>query len=142
VDPNRIGMKLLPSLLATLVAWSVASSLPLHADPKESINTGDSVAAMWSDGNYYIGTVKSGKGESFHILFEDGDKLTVNAAKIFVIHADNELHVGDHVMAVWKEARMFPGVVLAVGHETCLVKWDDGETPMEVGKWRMVRWPK
>ena len=133
-------MKTIPILLLTLGGLWLAVPNPAQADPRESIKTGDTVAAMWSDGNYYIGVVKGTEGEKFQIDFEDGDKLSVKPATIFVMHQDGEFRVGDHVMAVWQKARMFPGVVSAVNADACVVKWDDGDTPMEVKKGRMAHW--
>ena len=135
-----MGMKRNLSLLLALLVLTLVLPQRTQADPRERITAGDTVAAQWSDGNYYIGKVKGAEGDGFHIIYEDGDELTVKPAHIFVMRSDSEFRVGDHVMAVWMGARMFPGVVSAVNADTCVVKWDDGDTPLEVKKGRMTLW--
>ncbi len=49
--------------------------------------------------------------------------------------------VGDHVIAAWRTALMFPGVITAVSDVTCTVHWDDGDKPLEVKKSRIMLLP-
>jgi hypothetical protein len=127
-------MKSLSSLIVGF-AFFLATLLPAFAaDPK----VGDTVAAKWTDGGFYVGTVIGISGASANILFDDGDKLTVPPADILVLSKDVAFKVGDHVIAAWKGAKMFPGVLTAVTETTCTVKWDDGDAPIEVAKGRMA----
>lgn len=132
-------MKRTPLFLLLLAVLLVAIACPAQADPKPRIAVGDSVAAQWSDGNYYVGTVTAINGAKFKILYEDGDRKTVDAAQVFELRDDRPFAVGDRVLAAWKGAQMFPGVIVAVNTVTCRVKWDDGDAPMEVKKSRMIR---
>jgi hypothetical protein len=126
----------LPTLAIVLL---LASLLPtLAADPK----AGDSVAAVWTDGNYYLGTITAISGEKAAILYEDGDKKDVPLSKVHPLSQTADFKSGDHVVAAWKGARMYPGLVTAVGDLTCTVKWDDGDKPMEVKKGRIILAPK
>lgn len=103
----------------------------------DEAKVGDSVAAVWSDGNYYVGTVTGVSDGKVDVLYEDGDKLAVPTAKVRVLGAKTDFKVGDRVIAAWKTAQMFPGVITAVSEIACTVKWDDGDAPMEVKKSRM-----
>ncbi len=127
-------MKSLTSI-ALGFAFFLATLLPAFAaDPK----VGDTVAAKWTDGGFYVGTVTGISGAGANVLYEDGDKLTVPAAEILVLSKDVAFKVGDHVIAAWKGAKMFPGIITAVTEATCTVKWDDGDAPIEVAKGRMA----
>jgi hypothetical protein len=127
------------SLFSLLIAVLLFTGAGLtQAAPKDRIDKGTKVAARWTDGWYYVGTV-TGEGEKkFHVLFEDGDTHWVLPEHIFTLRADRKFEVGDRVLAAWKTAQMFPGVVTAVNPSNCRVKWDDGDTPSDVLKDRMV----
>lgn len=121
----------------------VASVVTAFAgDPK----VGDSVAAPWSNDKgqsaFFMATITGISGDQASLLYEDGDKLTVPIANLKVLSADAPFKVGDHVIAAWKGAQMFPGVVTAVTELTCTVKWDDGDAPIEVKKSRIFLAPK
>jgi len=123
------------SSIAPGFAFFLATLLPTFAaDPK----VGDTVAAKWTDGGFYVGTVTGISGAGANVLFEDGDKLTVPPSDILVLSKDVAFKVGDHVIAAWKGAKMFPGVLTAVTEATCTVKWDDGDAPIDVAKGRMA----
>ena len=127
------------SQYALVTVLLIASILPtLAAEPK----VGDSVAAIWTDGNYYVGTITSISGDKADVLYEDGDKLTVPLAKVHTLSKTANFKVGDHVIAAFNGASMFPGVITAVSDATCTVKWDDGDTPLDVPKGRMIAAPK
>jgi hypothetical protein len=113
----------------------VATLVPgFAADPK----VGDTVAAKWTDGGFYVGTVTGLAADGANVLYEDGDKRTVPLAELAVLSKDTVFKTGDHVIAAWKGAKMFPGVVTAVTDATCTVKWDDGDAPIDVAKGRMA----
>ena len=131
---NLPGMKSFSSFIVGF-AFFLAILLPAFAaDPK----VGDTVAAKWSDGGFYVGTVTGISGASANVLFDDGDKQTVPLAETMVLSKDADFKVGDHVIAAWKGAKMFPGVLTVVSVATCTVKWDDGDAPIEVAKGRMA----
>jgi hypothetical protein len=121
----------------------VASVLPaLAADFK----VGDSVAAPWTNKQgvsaFFMATITGISGDKADLLYEDGDKLAVPVSSVRALSADTAFKVGDHVVAAWKGAQMFPGVITAVNGLTCTVKWDDGDAPIEVKKTRMFLSPK
>ena len=117
------------------LAFLFASLLPaLAADPK----VGDSVAAPWNDGGFYMATITRISNGEADLVYDDGDKLAVPVGKVRVLSREAGFKVGDHVLAAWKGARMYPGVVTAVTEATCTVKWDDGDAPQDVSKARMT----
>ncbi len=116
----------------SLLVASLVSALA--ADPK----VGDTVAAKWTDGSFYVGTITGLAADGANVLYEDGDKRTVPLAELTVLSKDTAFKVGDHVIAAWKGAKMFPGVLTAVNDGTCTVKWDDGDAPLDVAKGRMA----
>lgn len=129
-----------PLLILTLFLF--VSCQLVTAAPKENLAVGQRVAAKWSDGRYYLGSVTAVEGETFRILYEDGDKLAVKGDDVHPIRANAEFNVGDHVLAGWKGAVMYPGVVTEVTATACTVKWDDGDTPLSVDKGRIIHWAK
>ena len=131
--------KRLVSFCALPVFLLLASLLSAFADDAK---VGDSVAAIWKDKNYYVATVTAVADGKASLLYEDGDKLDVPLAKVYPFSASTPFAVGDHVMAAWKGAKMFPGVVTAVTDLTCTVKWDDGDKPLDVKRTRIVPFPK
>ena len=131
-------MKTFLTLVAGFVLFMVSVFPVLAADPK----VGDSVAAPWTKGLIYMATVTGISGDKADLLYEDGDKLAVPLASLRILSSDTAFKVGDHVMAAWKNAQMFPGVITAVTEVTCTVKWDDGDTPLEVKKNRIFLAPK
>jgi hypothetical protein len=102
-------------------------------DPK----SGDTVAAKWSDGFYYVATVNQVHDGKFDVLYADGDKATVSATDLIAL-SSAPLEVGAHVLAAWKTARMFPGVITAKTEQAYTIKWDDGDAPMDVVKNHVV----
>ena len=128
-------MKTLTSLLFVLTLLLPALTRPLSAaEPK----VGDTVAAPWSDVNFYLATITAIADGNASVLYEDGDKGSVPLDKVSAVVKDATFAVGDHVLAAWKGARMFPGVVTAVSEAVCIIKWDDGDAPLQVPKTRMV----
>lgn len=120
--------------LALSTALLLATLIPGFAEPK----AGDSVAAIWKDGKYYVATVTAVKDGKASLLYEDGDKLEVPLQKVHVFADQPQFEVGDKVIAAWKGAQMFPGTISAVQELTCTVKWADGDKPLDVKKSRIV----
>ncbi|HSI64496.1 MAG TPA: hypothetical protein VLE43_15315 [Candidatus Saccharimonadia bacterium] len=89
---------------------------------------------MWTNGGYFLGTVTGAEGDRFDILFEDGDRLAVDATNVVALREDTPFAVGDHVTAAWNGVAMYPGVITKVHAKSCMVKWDDGDVPLLVAK--------
>lgn len=103
------------------------------------VTVGDRVAALWSDGHFYLGKVTAAKGGKLQVLFEDGDHCVVNTAELLRTEAaDAAIAVGTRVLAAWRGAAMFTGVVTATTAQTVTVQWDDGDEPLVVAKDRVV----
>ena len=126
--------------LVAIITSLLAFAPPAQAKPKDAFQVGDRVAAKWTDGKYYIGKIEK-IGAKVQVRWDDGTGGPVLPKDISVIPQNAEFSVGDHVLAVWKGAQMFPGVVTEVKPKQCVVKWDDGDQPILVHKQQMVRWP-
>jgi hypothetical protein len=127
-------MKTIRVLLLAVIAVSVTLATQVMAGPGGQIGVGNRVAAMWSNGGYFLGTVTEIEGARFNILFEDGDRLAVDSSRVVSLREDTPFAVGDRVMAAWKGISMYPGVVTKVHAKSCMVKWDDGDEPLLVAK--------
>ena len=96
------------------------------------IAVGARVAAKWKDGNWWYGSVGRDDDDGFVINYADGDVLKVAKTDVLAVSSPGQLKVGDHVVAVWKGAKMYPGVITAVHQTSAIVQWDDGDVPLEV----------
>lgn len=133
-------MKFLPLSLLVLITSLVAFANPALAKSRDTLQVGDRVAAQWTDGKYYIGTI-SKIAAKIHVAFDDGDGGPIAPKLISVIPQNAQFKVGSHVLAVWQKGAMFPGVVTQVRPNQCVVKWDDGDQPTLVKKDQMLLWP-
>src|SRR5205085_2094845 len=70
---------------------------------------GDSVAAKWEDRQYYLARVAGRDGPDFVVAYADGDEGVVPAEDLAPVPPTPVFNVGDHVLACWKGAKMFPG---------------------------------
>lgn len=132
--PTLDFMKTIRALWVTLIAVSMTFASAVLAGPGGQIGVGNRVAAMWSNGGYFLGTVTEIEGDRYSILFEDGDRLAVNSAKVVALREDTPFSVGDRVVAAWKGISMYPGIVTKVHAKSCMVRWDDGDEPLLVAK--------
>ena len=100
---------------------------------------GESVAAKWSDDNYYLAVIKTANGGMYEVDYADGDKGSVQEADILKIDPNISLATGDKVIAVWTTARFYSGVIEEVKSGSAIVKWDDGSEPSEVMFGKIVK---
>src|SRR4051794_25143207 len=90
------------------------------------------VAAKWSDGFYYLAQTHLRQAGGFVVVFYDGDTGFVADADLAPMPQQPRFVIGDHVLACWKQFRMFPGRITATGPTHCRVAWDDGDVPLDV----------
>jgi hypothetical protein len=108
---------------------STTAATPLSV---AGVAAGDSVAALWTDGNYYLATVSQlGDGNVTVTYVDDGSTGTVKENEVRAI-PEQTFAVGDRVMAVWSAGRFYPGEIASVDGTSYTVKWDDGSTPSTV----------
>lgn len=112
-----------------VAAPAAPAAPPLAAYPGLAVGT--PVAALWKDGNYWLGQIAAAPpAGGYRIHYADGDVLDVRDDQ--VIPCGGAHQVGDHVMAHWKNARMYPGKITAIQGNLATVQWDDGDTPRAV----------
>lgn len=106
-----------------------------------TIDPGTTGAAKWRDGNFYMATVVQASAGKLGILYDDGDKWMISPSDFIPIDFQTPFAIGDHVLAAWKGAQMFSGVITVVGEISVTVEWDDGDPPLDVAKHRVVHLP-
>ena len=102
------------------------------------VTVGDSVAAVWTDGGFYLATVTEVDGEDVTVTYtDDGSSSTLKAREVRAIPA-RTFAVGERVLAVWSRARFYAGEVTAASGDACTVTWDDGSTPSVVEATKII----
>jgi len=128
----KINLKTL-RIAAVIPAAMIISALIFTMGCKEAkFKKDDTVAAKWTDGNYYLATIKNINGDKYDVFYADNTNGTVTEADMKVIPAKLELKAGDKVWAVWGPAKFYSAVVKEVKSSSALVAWDDGSSPEEV----------
>lgn len=93
---------------------------------------GMTIAAKWSDNNYYLAVISKIENDIVNVNYTDGTEGSVTKSDLKVIPTTLNLNIGDKVLAVWAGSRFYPGTVEQVTTTGALVKWDDGSAPSEV----------
>jgi len=106
---------------------------------KKAFDVGSTVAAKWSDGNYYLAVISSISGESYNVNYADGTTGSVTTADILAIPSTTNFSVGDKVIAVWSSARFYPGTIEQLTKGGAMVKWDDGSAASEVAFGQIIK---
>lgn len=102
------------------------------SEQESEFAVGQSVAAVWSDGNLYLANVTALDGDNVTVKYvDDSSTKTVAAADVTPI-PDKSWAVGDEVKAVWSSGRFYDGTITKVNGSSYEVKWEDGSPPSEV----------
>ena len=112
---------------------------PITAEkPVGGVSAGDNVAAVWTDGSFYLATVQAVDGDQITVKYaDDSSTKTVNSADVKRI-VPQTWAVGDKVLAVWASGRFYQGSVAGGSGTTYTIKWDDGSAPSEVTSDKIV----
>jgi hypothetical protein len=111
------------------------------AQPARIFADGARVAAKWGDTAFYLATVRGRDGAKYNVDYDDGDRGAVSGADMIPVASPEKIVAGSHVLACWGGPRMYPGVVAAINGGLCTVKWDDGDTPLDVPKEKIALLP-
>jgi hypothetical protein len=99
---------------------------------------GDSVAAIWDDGSYYLANVIGVKGDQITVRYvDDASTKTVPSSDVRPVPV-KAWAAGDRVLAVWSMGRFYPGTIIEANDPTYKVKWDDGSEPTDVVSDRII----
>jgi hypothetical protein len=93
---------------------------------------GMSVAAKWTDGNYYLATIKNVTGDMYAVDYADGSNGEVKLTDLKMITEKANLKAGDKVFAVWAGAKFYAGKLKEMKETGAIITWDDGTTESEV----------
>lgn len=102
------------------------SAQPSPSQPQEIV-VGSAVAAKWKNGKWYTAKISAVTASGYGVHYDDGTKeAAVPAGWLKPLAQPGELAPGDRVLAAWKKAQMWGGVVDSVSPDGCVVRWDDG----------------
>lgn len=102
------------------------------SEPVSKFTVGQSVAAVWSDGNLWLADITAIDGDKITVKYvDDSSTKTVSAADIRPIE-DKTWTVGDEVKAVWSSGRFYDGTITKASGSSYEVKWEDGSAPSQV----------
>lgn len=102
------------------------------SEQNSEFSVGQSVAAVWSDGNLWLADVTSIDGDKITVKYvDDSSTKTVSAADVRPI-PNKAWMVGDEVKAVWSSGRFYDGTITKANGTAYEVKWEDGSAPSEV----------
>jgi hypothetical protein len=103
-----------------------------------TFTVGQSVAAVWSDGNLYLANVTAVDGDKVTVKYvDDSSTKTVAAADVTPI-PDKTWAVGDEVQAVWSSGRFYDGTITKATGSSYEVKWEDGSAPSQVAGSKII----
>lgn len=123
--------------LLTILSLTIFTTLSQtsHAAAKGQI-----VAAKWSDSSWYIAMVTNVVGAAYDVIYADGDsKQGLAEADIKALPDDPALKVGDKVLAVWNNSKLYPGTVTNVCNLSYEIKWDDNSAPKWVPAGKILK---
>jgi len=90
------------------------------------------IAAKWTDNNYYLATISSIKGDAYAIDYTDGSNGEVKITDLKILSEKSELNVGNTVIAVWAGSKFYPGKIKEIKVTGAIITWDDGTADSEV----------
>ena len=96
-------------------------------------SVGSSVFARWTNGLYYTGVIDSATDTTFHVLYDDGDEITLEKSdpKAIVMNTvpkPSAVTVGTEVIAFWpNRVRYYPGYVGEIKGDEYYILYDDGD---------------
>jgi hypothetical protein len=107
-------------------------------DDVSELSVGQSVAAVWSDGNLWLADITSIDGDKITVKYvDDSSTKTVSAADLRPI-PNKAWMVGDEVKAVWSSGRFYDGTITKANGSSFEVKWEDGSAPSEVAGSKII----
>jgi hypothetical protein len=143
-----VGKFTAPGMQGPLAVETLTPLAPLAAkavpppEPARPLEAGARVAARWNRNSFYLATVKSREGGTYHIVYDDTTPAEVTIADLLPIVKPDESLAGRRVLACWSADRLYPGTVLGTeGAKSVFVKWDDGTAPTEVAKEKIALLP-
>jgi hypothetical protein len=100
---------------------------------------GMSVAAKWTDGNYYLATIKTITGDKCEVDYADGSSGEVKVLDLKTITEKTNLKVDDKVLAVWAGAKFYTGKIKEISKMGAIITWDDGTVESEVAFGKILK---
>jgi len=127
----RIIAVLMIAVLAIALVGCTGSD---EATEEAAFQTGETVAAEWTDGKLYMAEVTAVGDDGMvtvRYLDDDGEGV-LEEAQVFSIE-EKEWAEGDRVLAVWAVARFYSGTVESMEEDgDYIITWDDGSDPSSV----------
>lgn len=134
-----LGVMLVVSVLALAgCATASSGSKASSSAPSQSsaapagFSAGQSVAAVWTDGNLFLATITKVEGDKITVQYADDQTIRTVAKSDVRPIPRKTWAVGEKVQAVWTSGRFYPGVITREVGASYEVKWDDGSEPTDV----------
>jgi len=124
-----------------LVILFIAFSAITFQSCKNSVSfkVGMTVAAKWTDNNYYLATITSINGDKYAVDYTDGSKGEVKATDLKVTNEKSELKAGNKVLAVWAGSKFYSGTIKEMKENGAVITWDDGTADSEVAFGKILK---
>ncbi|MDO8963860.1 MAG: hypothetical protein Q7W30_05130 [Coriobacteriia bacterium] len=124
-------------------APAAPAATPPAATADAPFTVGQSVAAVWSDGSYYLANVQKVEGDQVTVKYvDDSSTKVVPATDVVAIEKGKVWATGSDVLAVWSSGRFYQGLITEAedgGNYT--VKWKDGSAPSKVTADKIISIP-
>lgn len=104
-----------------------------------NLKTGMTVAAKWTDNNYYLATITSINGDKYAVDYTDGSKGEVKSSDLKVPNEKSELKAGNKVLAVWAGSKFYSGTIKEIKESGAVITWDDGTEDSEVAFGKILK---
>lgn len=100
---------------------------------------GMTVAAKWTDNEFYLANITAVNGDKCSVDYTDGSKGEVKIADLKQIAEKSELKVGDKVLAVWSGSKFYSGTIKEMKESGATITWDDGTADSEVAYGKILK---
>jgi hypothetical protein len=134
--PNNLNMKKILFLTCAVLAGVI---MIYSCKSEAQFKSGMTVAAKWTDNNYYLATITSLKGDRYEVDYADGTKGDVALAEMKMLAEKESIKVGDKVLAVWSGAKFYAATIKELKAKGAVVTWDDGTAESEVDYGKIMK---
>jgi len=112
-------------LVLSIIVFTFCSS-------KSSYTVGMTVAAKWTDGNYYLATITKIESGKYFVKYADGAEGEAKDYDLRNTAKKSDLSNGKKVIAVWVGSKFYSGTIKELKPSVAVISWDDGTADSEV----------
>ncbi len=90
-----------------------------------SVDVGDPVFALWTDGHFYPAKVTAVNGNLISVFYPDNYNHTVTSGGYMLNR--HQYKAGDKVISMWTNLKWYPGTIGEVNGNKLFILYDDGD---------------